>query len=84
MITASNPARFSSAPQYPPTSASPNPPVKGDFAPTAWRPLPGTGVPVRMPGTTTSGFSGANGPTPFGVFFSSSWATKPQPPRYSR
>ena len=36
--TASQPARLSSAPQNPPDSDSPNPPVSGDLAPTLWRP----------------------------------------------
>ena len=60
----SQPARFSSAPQNPPTSASPKPPVSGERAPMACREAPESGVPVRTPGAKMSRLSGESGSVP--------------------
>ena len=65
----SQPARFSSAPQKPPDSDSPKPPVSGDFAPTLWRPAPGTGAPVSTPAAKMRMLSGPSGSAPRGTYF---------------
>src|SRR5262249_11218283 len=72
--------RLSSAPQYPPDSDSPKPPVSGDLAPTLWRPAPGTGAPVRTPRALTRIFPGPKGSAPLAAYFPSYCAVTPPPP----
>ncbi|MBA7578061.1 hypothetical protein ES708_19917 [subsurface metagenome] len=61
MTIASKPALFNSGPQYPPTSDSPNPFVKGDFAPTLFLPAPAIDTPVIGPVAKINLFSGPRG-----------------------
>jgi hypothetical protein len=65
---ASQPARFSSAPQYPPDSDSPKPPVRG-----TWRRAvasgAGHGRAREDSGAITRMLSGPSGSAPFGTYF---------------
>ncbi len=83
-MRASNPACFSSAPQAPPTSAAPKPPLSGERAPIAFRDAPEMGRPVSTPGAKISLFSGPSGSAPAGTSRSSTSAMRFQPPTYRR
>ncbi len=83
-ISASYPARLNCAPQSPPTSVAPKPPVIGDLAPTAFRDAPEMARPVNTPGAKTSTLSGPSGSAPGGTSRSSVSAMTFQPPMYCR
>ena len=82
-MTASYPARFSSAPNVPCAIASPMARVSGDFATNAC-PFPPVGniVPDIGPRAKMSGLSGLKGSTPGLELSSQSRIPKPIPPTY--
>jgi len=63
-ITASHPANFNSAGKYPPVSALPTAPVRGDFPTTAILLAQGIDVPVNGPGAKISLLSGPRASVP--------------------
>ncbi|MBA7655089.1 hypothetical protein ES703_62986 [subsurface metagenome] len=82
-IIPSKPDLLRSRPQKPAEFASPQTPVRGDFAFTLYLPVLGEGVPVNGPVIKINLFSGPNGSIPFGISSIIYLVAIPDPPKYN-
>jgi len=80
MTIASQPASFSSGPQKPPASDSPNPPVSGERATAEKRVAVEKGAPVSSPLARIRMLPGPRGSTPGASSFSRMAAASALPP----